>query len=783
MWYAVTRCAVLLMSPENIKGKLICVTVDAIIYVVLNIVVEKTAHMAVSNAAGKQADSVASGAVMQYIFWPGTIIATASGSIKRAAYILAAEILIVGYVYIVRSALIRIKNRTNNRTKNGAENTTGNKEAACNVRYDNIPYGLYGLSGMAVLVFFFARDIYGQYIGMLADNSGNVPMLLVLSILLMIAAPVSVLIGMSGKASKMSQAHRQSSCDCFSDRGFPGFKCIDALIMITGTIAFFIIGIIGLGTHTIPSSQLHIQADRNRDVVLDFGREVKISRVEIFLGYEGKRTVSFSKLEDEGWNVFKSRQEITSAYCWNEIKLDSTQQVIGCVFLDNDAYVGEMVFFDDNGNKILPQNAGAYMELFDEQALYPEDETYYYRTMFDEVYHARTAYEFANDLPIYENTHPPLGKTIISLGIKMFGMNPFGWRFMSVVCGSFIVTLVYAFALRITGSRECAVFAMLLQMTEFMHFTLSRIATIDIIAAVFIIAMFYFMAAFIQTEKRVYLVLDGIVSGAAIAVKWTGIYAGAGLALIFLMWCMNKRRDLLSNTGILDNKVSKMHKDCSQNAYWLKLGAECVGCFIVVPLVIYTLSYIQFAQVYTDKNAIQHVISNGKLMLSYHSKTIFEHPYASEWYEWIFDKKSLLDALTVNTDGSISSVATFAGPVVCWGGIVAFFHQVYRWSVRKDRISAMLVIAYASLIIPWMFVKRTVFIYHYLTCLSILVLMIAYSVRAGIVDDSKRKKVMIVTAIISIALFAMFYPVLSGADVPREYINVALKWLQGWRFV
>ena len=49
------------MSPGNIKGKLICVTVDAVVYVVLNI------------AAGNVA--------LQYIFWPGTIIAAASGSI------------------------------------------------------------------------------------------------------------------------------------------------------------------------------------------------------------------------------------------------------------------------------------------------------------------------------------------------------------------------------------------------------------------------------------------------------------------------------------------------------------------------------------------------------------------------------------------------------------------------------------------------------------------------------------------------------------------------------
>lgn len=70
---------------------------------------------------------------------------------------------------------------------------------------------------------------------------------------------------------------------------------------------------------------------------------------------------------------------------------------------------------------------------FDEQELYEDGITYQDQTIFDEIYHGRTAYEFLHGLPIYENTHPPLGKTLISVGIAVFGMNPFGWRFMCVV--------------------------------------------------------------------------------------------------------------------------------------------------------------------------------------------------------------------------------------------------------------------------------------------------------------------------------------------------------------
>ena len=133
--------------------------------------------------------------------------------------------------------------------------------------------------------------------------------------------------------------------------------------------------------------------------------------------------------------------------------------------------------------------------------------------MFDEVYHARTAYEMLHRLPIYENTHPPLGKYLMSLGIRIFGMTPFGWRIVA--------------------------FTSALMIFDFMHFTLSRIGTIDVIVAFFILLTFYLMYLVLEELKKglsfrvcVLMVLNGVSAGAAMAstfgnpvIWWGGIPA------------------------------------------------------------------------------------------------------------------------------------------------------------------------------------------------------------------------------------------------------------------
>src|SRR5581483_3740668 len=99
--------------------------------------------------------------------------------------------------------------------------------------------------------------------------------------------------------------------------------------------------------------------------------------------------------------------------------------------------------------------------------------------IFDEIYFARAAEEYLTGKYIYENTHPPLTKLIITLSTMMFGGmphgdNPAGWRFLDVVFGAIAIIVIYAFAKRLTRSTMFSAAAAIMFVADGMHFVQSR---------------------------------------------------------------------------------------------------------------------------------------------------------------------------------------------------------------------------------------------------------------------------------------------------------------------
>ena len=543
----------------------------------------------------------------------------------------------------------------------------------------------------------------------------------------------------------------------------------DMLYMFLFTILFFVLALFRLGSHSIPQTEQELSAreDGAKEVVLYFEEGQQLSDLLLFTGYRAAGEVTVSVAAGTDWQIVQSGEELDSVFAWNEIPVSYRTSCLGLVFSDASVNLMELVCLDEDGEPVIPVNAMQYPELFDEQELYGEGITYQDQTIFDEIYHGRTAYEFLHGLPIYENTHPPLGKTLISVGIAVFGMNPFGWRFMCVVFGSLMMPFIYLFGLRLTGKTRYACLAAILLGTDFMHFTLSRIATIDIIVAFFILGMFYFMYTFVSSEKRRYLLLAGLFTGLGCATKWTGIYALFGLFVVFLVWMIGKIREI---------GVKK-----ETRRYWTWLCLQCIGCFILLPFAIYTLSYIPFVRVYPDQNLLQHVLSNGELMLSYHKATIFDHPYASPWYSWLFDWKPLLDSREYLAGDKVSVIATFGNPVLYFAGLFAYGKELWRTFRHKEKSAAVLVLYYTVMLLPWVFIRRTVFIYQYYVCSVVLVLLLCHSISK---KESRHEKTAywgLLAA--SVLLFVLFYPVISGLVVPAAYIRQVIPWLPNWRFL
>jgi dolichyl-phosphate-mannose--protein O-mannosyl transferase len=168
--------------------------------------------------------------------------------------------------------------------------------------------------------------------------------------------------------------------------------------------------------------------------------------------------------------------------------------------------------------------------------------------VFDEIYFARAGEEYLQNLRIYENTHPPLTKLLVTLSIALFGGMPhghglggwtllngvlghmnngdnsYGWRFLDVVFGALVVMLLYAFAKRITGSTVFAAIAALLLTCDGMHFVQSRIATpegfVVFFATLATYAFYRFWLASQVAERR------------HVPVPPWAFAAGAGIALV-----------------------------------------------------------------------------------------------------------------------------------------------------------------------------------------------------------------------------------------------------------
>src|SRR5690349_12150499 len=90
---------------------------------------------------------------------------------------------------------------------------------------------------------------------------------------------------------------------------------------------------------------------------------------------------------------------------------------------------------------------GSFMVLFINYWFPPEK-------IFDEVYFARAAEEYLQRRYIYESTHPPLTKLLITLSVLLFGGlpagdNSYGWRFLGVVAGAVAVMLTFVLARRV----------------------------------------------------------------------------------------------------------------------------------------------------------------------------------------------------------------------------------------------------------------------------------------------------------------------------------------------
>lgn len=582
----------------------------------------------------------------------------------------------------------------------------------------------------------------------------------------------------------------------------------DYLIMGVITVVYACVALINLGSTQVPESYWR-PLQKNETVVVDLGQEQELSAVYYYPGV-GYGRMSFSvSLDGQNYTQPETVQvEEGQMYTWQTYELVLRARYIRVCAVDAKLLINEMAFLDAQGQPVpvasvqnLNQNnTGNAQALCDEPDLVDLHPSYMTEMYFDEIYHARTAFEHLHGFAPYENTHPPLGKVFIMLGIMLFGMNPFGWRIVGTLFGIGMLPLLYVFAKRLFKDTRCAALACFLFAVDGMHFAQTRIATIDVYGVFFIIAMCYFMYRYWQMNfyvdglKKTFVPLGlcGIMFGLGAASKWIGLYAGVGLAVAFFYTLYRRYRERawalqrLQVTQDADERALCERVAAQFWPYAIKTCVFCVGFFILIPIAIYLLSYLPYFLCAEKPYSLSDVWGVQTYMFNYHSQLTATHPYQSPWYTWpLVIRPIWYYAGSDLPEGMMQSIASFGNPIVWWVGLFSTIFVIVllcrRRIAKEDRSTiGFILISLGAAFLPWVLITRATFIYHYFASVPFIILLTAYLIKLS--KTRRFPKWAWALCILSLAVFCWFYPVYAGVTIDRAFAMSYMRWLPTWWF-
>lgn len=432
--------------------------------------------------------------------------------------------------------------------------------------------------------------------------------------------------------------------------------------------------------------------------------------------------------------------------------------------------------------------------------------------VFDETYYAKDACLYlrlgqfvcrTEQATEQSYVHPPLGKWLIAIGIKVFGYNEFGWRVAAAVFGSAMIALVYLLARKLFRDRWTATVAGLLVATDFLLVVQSRISMLDIFQTFFVVLGFMFLAF---DRERILAVRDnlrlpfpgspparepewrfatGAAFGLALAVKWSSSWALVGAGLLALGWSWS---------------LIKMMR--SKRTFFAEVGITLVG-LMIVPTFVYITSYSKyFIDTYSTESGCPYVgpqsnelkgprkridfgvkpgvckkgaagtaiafIDLHERMADYHIHLTAEHAYKSKAITWPIVKRPI--AYFYEAEPRSVHILAFGNPAVWWAAIGAaiwlLIRSFRRTKYRPERVIAM---AWASQYVPWLAVSRPLF-FFYMTPVAPFMMIGLASALSALRDLGKPSR-WLVNAYLLIAvgvLLYFFYPVIAAVGLPRE---------------
>lgn len=424
--------------------------------------------------------------------------------------------------------------------------------------------------------------------------------------------------------------------------------------------------------------------------------------------------------------------------------------------------------------------------------------------VFDEVTFGKFLNAYAKG-EYYFDLHPPLGKllfyAVASIGRINTGFSydkigtiytdsTYVWLRSLTALGGTVIPIFSALVLRGLGfSRWVAVIAALLIIFENALIVISRTFIFDVFILTFGFASLAFGIWFHRTHKKYLGWISWILGAAAFSIKWTGLsFLGvltlwelhsafktkkywnssrrlffgwmSAFSFYFIIFLIHFKFTPYSGMGN-DFMSAEFQSGLKGNQYYAKLNIKSLNYF-------------------------EKFLELNKMMLAYQKTMNQGHPYSSSWYSWPFLVRPIY--FWGNTESLLKErIYLLGNPILWWSVslsliffILANLRNAKAWiseeiSGSKSREFCLLIL-FTINFIPFIFIGRIMFIYHYLVALVVGLMILAVGLEKIALLRPRLVWIFLGICFISFYYFSPLTYALPLSDLEYEY----RLWLPSW---
>ena len=375
--------------------------------------------------------------------------------------------------------------------------------------------------------------------------------------------------------------------------------------------------------------------------------------------------------------------------------------------------------------------------------------------VFDEVYYVDGArdllangVELTNGKPEFV-VHPPIGKWMVAIGIKLFGDNPLGWRISAALFGVVSIYLIFLVARKLFNSDFLALLSAALASIDGLHLVMSRTALLDIFLMTFL------LGAFTALIYQKYLLM-ALMFGLGLGTKWSALYFIIAIAIYLII---RERRAL-------------------------------IPYLIIIPSV-YLISWSGWFlsnngwDRHSSSNSFLSLFNYHKEILDFHTGLEADHPYEASPWNWLILGRptSFFYASPKNcgSDNCAQEILAIGTPLIWWVGLIAIFVTIGYFIYRRDKSAGFILLALLSNYLPWLlFPERTTFYFYAIAFQPYLILAITFAIKEFLGDSQGKRRVWVLSGFsLSALVFLYFLPLYLGTVLTYD-AWYSRMWFSSW---